>query len=200
MRNAREPKYYHPDIMRGRSSPVYNEINDLSAFFIDMNNTSGCSYITDLPLKMNGNTTKLFDIVIQNSKGEINNLIDVKIDVGWSKPSRLISSHTEWEKRLNSVKGTKTSFKQGANRTKVIGKFSKNLKYHSVFIAKRYIGNPFNKDYDDVRRKLKNVFLYVLSDTPKSNELHLSNFEIIEKMDIRHDEFERLLLNLRKSK
>ena len=194
-RNARKPKFYNPNIKRGRSSSISSELEDLTALFISLNNPNRCDYFTDQPMKFSGSTPKYPDIVIQNSNGLIKNIIDVKADIGWDR-SGLYSLCEEWEKRINSVKGTTTSFKQGIDKSIIDGQFSKNLKCHVVVITKENSGEEIDNDYERVKRKLKNVCLYILSDGLHPNEYHLSISEIMEKIHIHHDDFDRLLSHI----
>ncbi len=131
---SRDPKYYNPNIYRGRSSSISSELEDLTALFIALNNPHQCNYFADQPIKFEGSTTKYPDIVIQNKDGSIKNLIDVKTDIGWNRES-MYSFCAEWEKRIESVKGTDTEFRKGKNKEKLVGRFSDELKYHILLIS-----------------------------------------------------------------
>jgi hypothetical protein len=146
-------------------------------------------------MKFEGTTTKYPDIVIQNNKKKVFNLIDVKTDIGWNR-SGLFSFCKEWEKRIESVKGTKTSFKNGIDKSVVKGSFSKKLKYHVVVITKVNSGNKIDEDYGKVKEQLKNVCLYILSDGLHPNNYDLSVPEIMERIKIHHDDFDRLLSHI----
>jgi len=119
---SRDPKFYNPNIQRGRSSSISSELEDLTAFFIALNNPNKCSYFTDQPMKFEGSTTKYPDIVIQNKDKSIRNLIDVKTDIGWNRDG-MFSFCEEWEKRIESIKGTETEFKQGKDKSINRGEF-----------------------------------------------------------------------------
>ena len=140
---SRDPKYYNPNVKRGRSSSISSELEDLTAFFIALNNPNQCSYFTDQPMKFEGSTTKYPDIVIQNKDEKIKNLIDVKTDIGWNRDA-MFSFCEEWERRIESIKGAKTKFKQGKDKSIYHGIFSKELKYHVLVISKINSGKKLN--------------------------------------------------------
>ncbi len=195
---SRDPKYYNPNIKRGRSSSISSELEDLTALFIALNNPNQCLYFTDQPMKFEGSTTKYPDIVIQNNDGAIENLIDVKTDIGWNRDG-MYSFCEEWEKRIESIKETETSFKQGKDKSIKYGVFSKNLKYHVMVVSKINSGNKIENDYRKVKGELNNVCLYVLSDGVHPNNYEYSLSETIKNITIHSDEFERLFSYINKA-
>jgi len=194
---SRDPKYYNPNIKRGRSSSISSELEDLTALFIALNNPNQCSYYTDQPMKFQGTTTKYPDIVIQNKNGLIKDLIDVKTDIGWNRGG-MYPFCKEWEERIESIKGTKTSFKQGKNKLMTDGTFSKKLKYHVLVVSKINSGNKIDSDHVNVNKDFKNVSLYVLSDGVHPNNYKFSISETINKINIIEKEFDRLLSYINK--
>jgi len=191
---ARLPKYYHPDIKRGRSTSISSDLEDLTALWIAFNNPNQCSYFTDQPIKFEGSTTKYPDIVIQNNKTfEIKNLIDVKTDIGWNREG-MYQFCEEWEKRIESVKNTNTSFRNGN------GFFSDELTYHVLVISKMNSGKKIEADYEKVREELKNVKLYILSDRVHPNNYEFDIGETMDKILIHKNEFDRLISHIKKSK
>ena len=195
---SRDPKYYNPNIKRGRSSSISSALEDLTALFIALNNPNQCLYFTDQPIKFEGSTTKYPDIVIQNKNGKIQNLIDVKTDIGWNRDG-MYSFCEEWEKRIESIKDTETSFRQGKNKSIIQGKFSKRLKYHVLVVSKVNSGKKIESDYKQVKNTLKNVSLYLLSHGVHPNNYEYSLSETIENIAINNEEFERLFAYINKA-
>jgi len=195
---SRDPKYYNPNIKRGRSASISSDLEDLTALFIALNNPHQCSYFTDQPIKFEGSTIKYPDIVIQNKDGQIENLIDVKTDIGWNRDGMYLFCE-DWERRIESVKGTETSFKQGKDKSIIHGAFSKELKYHILVVSKINSGKAIETDYEQVQKKLKNVYLYILSDGVHPNNYEYDISDTIENIAIHDDEFERLFLYLNKT-
>jgi hypothetical protein len=195
---SRDPKFYNPNIKRGRSSSISSELEDLTALFIALNNPNQCSYFTDQPMKFEGSTTKYPDIVIQDKDGTIKDLIDVKSDIGWNRDGMYFFCK-EWEKRIESIKGTETSFKQGKDKSVNHGTFSKRLKYHVLVVSKINSGKKIEADYVKVKKELKNVCLYILSDGVHPNNYERNISETIQVIDIHEDEFDRLFLYINKS-
>ena len=158
--NSREPKYYNPNIFRGRSASVSSQFEDLTALFIALNNKNQCTYYTDQPIKFEGSTTKYPDIVIQNEDSVIENLIDVKTDTGWNR-NGMYPFCMEWESRIESVKGRETSFSDGKSKAKIRGKFSARLKYHVIVASLVNSGKMISEDYQRVIEECRNVsFIY----------------------------------------
>jgi hypothetical protein len=195
-RNSREPKFYNPNIHRGRSSSISSELEDLTALFLALNNPNQCSYFTDQPMKFEGSSTKYPDIVIQNTDGLIKDLVDVKTDIGWDRDG-LYAFCQEWEKRIRAVKGKKTEFKHGKNKTKVQGKFSENLKYHVVVVSEKNSGSKIESDHRNVMTKLRHVCLYVLSKGEHPNNYKYDGEELLERIEINNNEFQRLVSHIR---
>ena len=195
---SREPNYYNPNIKRGRSSSISSRLEDLTALFIALNSPKQCSYFTDQPIKFKGSTTKYPDVVIQNKNGNIENLIDVKTDIGWNR-SGMYRFCEEWEKRIESIRGTDTSFKQGKDKTINQGVFSKELKYHILIVSKINSGKIIDSDYEQVKKKLKNVYLYILSDNVHPNNYKYDISNTIDNIIINRNEFERLFHYLNKT-
>ncbi|MBV1713938.1 MAG: hypothetical protein KUA37_18320 [Desulfomicrobium sp.] len=195
---SRDPKYYNPNIKRGRSASISSALEDLTALFIALNNPNQCLYFTDQPIKFNESTVKYPDIVIQNKNGTIQNLIDVKTDIGWNR-SGLYSFCDDWEKRIESIKNTKTTFRLGKEKKIVQGKFSNDIKYHILIISKINSGNQIIKDYAEVKNKLKNVCLYVLSEEIHPNNYEYEINETLEKIKIIKEDFCRLFEYINKT-
>jgi len=156
-----------------------------------LNNPNNCNYFTDQPLQFKGSTTKYPDIVIQDIKGVIKNLIDVKTDIGWNRQG-MYTFCKDWEKRIEKIKGTKTQFKTGINKEIKSGTFSKSLKYHILVVSKINSGKMIDEDHIRVRNEFKNVLLYILSDKLHPNNYEYSIEETMKRISINNKEFEKL--------
>lgn len=188
--DSRQPKYYNPNIKRGRSSSISSELEDLTALFIALNNPNVCSYYTDQPIKFEGSTTKYPDIVIQNQSGVIQNLVDVKTDIGWNR-NGMFAFCKEWEKRIESVKGTNTEFREGDTKIWNQGRFSRRLKYHVMIVTNKNSGKSLEKDYIKVKEQFRNIRLYILSEGLHPNNYKFSLPETMSRIQINHREFDR---------
>ncbi len=190
--NSREPKFYNPNIFRGRSYSISSELEDLAALFIALNNPNKCNYYTDQPIKFIGSNTKYPDIVIQQEDGTIRDLIDIKTDTGWNR-NGMLQFCKEWESQIEAVKGSITEFSKGKTKQKKSGCFSEDLKYHVVVVSQVNSGKQILKDYDLVLNQCANVNLYILSDGMHPNNYGISQEEILNGIKINYPEFERLL-------
>lgn len=190
--NAREPKYYNPNIFRGRSTSISSELEDLTALFIALNNPNPCNYFTDQPLKFSNAKTKYPDIVIQHENEVIYDLVDMKADTGWNRDG-MLKFCKEWEQYIESVQGKETQFVNGKTKNKHTGKFSDNLKYHVVVATEVNSGKKILEDYESVKKQCKNVELYILSKGIHPNNYDLSPDEVLKKIIINNSEFDRLM-------
>lgn len=195
--SAREPKFYNPNIYRGRSTSISSELEDLTALFIALNNPNLCNYFTDQPIKFEGSTTKYPDIVIQNNddSGLICNLVDTKADTGWNRDG-MLSFCEEWDQLIASVKGKKTKFSNGKTKLTQEGKFSDDLHYHVVVATEINSGKQILEDYKTIKEKCENVSLYILSSDVHPNNYDLSQEEILKKINIKQCEFDRLMQHI----
>ena len=190
--DSREPKYYNPNIFRGRSTSISSELEDLTALFIALNNPNACNYFTDQPIKFTGSTTKYPDIVIQHENGVIHDLVDMKADTGWNRDG-MFKFCNEWEARIEEIKGTETQFVNGKTKEKLKGKFSKDLKYHVVVGSEVNSGKKILEDYKLVENQCHNVKLYILSKGIHPNHYGATQAEVLNKISINHTEFDRLM-------
>jgi hypothetical protein len=190
--DSREPKYYNPNIFRGRSTSVSSELEDLTALFLALNNPNQCNYFTDQPVKFEGSTTKYPDIVIQQADGVIYDLVDMKADTGWNRDG-MLKFCLEWEERIELVKGTSTVFVNGKTKKKHEGSFSPNLKYHVVVASEVNSGKKILDDYEEVKEQCTNVELYLLSKGIHPNHYGLAQEDVLDKLEINLSEFDRLM-------
>jgi hypothetical protein len=196
--NSRDPKYYNPNILRGRSSAISSDLEDLMALFLALNNPNPCKYFTDQPIRFNGSTTKYPDIVIQEANNSINHLVDMKADTGWNRDG-MLKFCQKWDDQIEAIKGTKTEFVQGKSKERQFGEFSTALKYHVVVATEVNSGKKVSEDYNAVRDQCKNVRLYYLSKGKHPNGYQHSADETLNRVKINVAEFDRLLGNIIKT-
>lgn len=204
---AGKSKFPNQNVFRGRNASVSSSLEDLFADFLAKNNPNKCTYYIDQPMKFGlEKFPKYPDIAIQNQDGVIEHLIDMKADLGWNR-NGMLEFCSKWSKRIEDVKTHPTTFNNGNSKDPVTGKlvgtkrdgvFSENLHYHIVVATQYNSGNKVVDDYKEVNNKdnfeFKNVSLYILSGAKKHpNDQTISQEELLNKMDIRPDEFKRLL-------
>lgn len=187
---SRETKYYNPNIKRGRSASISSSFEDLTAIFIALNNPNQCHYFVDQPLRFEGSTTKYPDIVIQDINGDIKDLIDVKTDIGWNRAG-MYPFCEEWEKRIESIKGTNTQFKVGTTKEVKSGRFSNDLRYHILVASQENSGSKVIEDHKHVKDNMNNVYLYLLSDGVHPNNYKMNQEDTLNLVNIHESEFER---------
>ena len=192
--DARKSKFAHPHIHRGRSRSISSELEDLLALYLAKNNPTPCEYYTDQQVRFGGRT-RYPDIIVQQSDGTINDLIDVKSDIGWKRDS-LFEFCSEWEATINEMKGKTVSFLRGADKQRINGKFSDKLKYHVVLISRLNSSKVLEEHYNRVRSELDNVDVYLLSGGRHPNDYGIDREELLSRMEIDHAEFGRLMTSI----
>ena len=189
--SSRNSLFPEEGIHRGRSASISSGLEDLAAQFIYHNNPNKCTYYIDQPLRFNGNSTRYPDIVILNTNHEISHLIDMKADLGWNR-NGMQKFCSEWSDRIEAITGTETGFSHGKTKEKQIAKFSKDLKYHIVVTTYVNSGKKIKEQYDSLK-ETENVNLYILSDKSHPNRYDLPPKDILDKMEIKKIEFDRLM-------
>jgi len=150
---ARKVKFPKDNIVRGRNAVISAHLEDLLAFFIASNNPKNCNYFTDQAIRF-GKNTFYPDVVIQKKCKGIDHLVDVKADIGWNRKG-MLNFCKDWDKRIELVKGQKTSFKDRANDEKLDGVFSQNLKYHVVIVSLVNSGKLVEEHKMEVQKNVK---------------------------------------------
>lgn len=193
---ARNPKFYNPNILRGRSKSVSSDMEDLTALFLALNLNRHAMFYTDQPVKFIGyRQPKYPDILIHESNGNINHLVDTKTDMGWNR-NGVFEFCKEWNALINSVKGSETEFKTGKDGEVLKGLFSSNLKYHVVVASEVNSGRQILEDYERVKNECLNVNLYLLSKGCHPNSYQFSPQKILANIEINYPDFERLVCNI----
>ncbi|HDY7910619.1 TPA: hypothetical protein RQK48_004233 [Vibrio vulnificus] len=190
---ARNPRFYNPNILRGRSKSVSSDMEDLTALFLALNLSRHAMFYTDQPVKFTGQRqSKYPDILIHESSGQIKHLVDTKTDMGWNR-NGVLPFCKEWDALIESVKGTETEFKTGKDGQIVQGVFSTDLKYHVVVASEVNSGRQILEDYERVKSECQNVNLYLLSKGCHPNSYKYSPQGILENIEVNHSDFERLV-------
>lgn len=187
--NARKPTCNSLNIYRGRSASISNNVEDLTALFIALNNPNDCKYFIDQPMQFQNSSYKYPDIVIQNTDGLIYDLVDVKTDIGWNR-NGMLEFCKKWEDAIEKVRNTPTSFKTGINKQKRDGHFSETLHYHILVLSKINCGKNIEAVHSQVLKEFKNVSLYILSEKVHPNSYDV-NIDVAKKITINNNEFER---------
>lgn len=198
---SRNSKFPSANIHRGRSVSISGYLEDLFALFIATNNSKkDCNYLIDQPMSfpssdLNKQVTKYPDIAIQDQPDLIiTDLIDMKTDLGWNR-NGMLDFCEDWNRTIELSKGKPTKFKDGKTKEKKDGTFSKNLHLHIVVASQINSGKKVLDHYEEIKN-LENVSLYILSDKVHPNSYEFSDKTIFDRMEIRHDEFNRLLNNI----
>jgi hypothetical protein len=192
--NARKSKFEHSRIFRGRSSSISSQLEDLLALYLVKNSSKKYSYFVDQSIKVVGTKNNKYPDIVLFEKEKIFHLIDVKADIGWNR-NTMFDFCEEWNQIIETWKLKQFSLKTGETKELISGTFDENLKLHIVIISLKNSGKKILEDKIQIDKKLKNIRLYILSDGVHPNEYKPTN-EILKKLDIKNDEFSRLLKNI----
>lgn len=114
--NAREPKFYNPNILRWRSISISSELEDLTALFLALNNNNDCFYYTDQHIKVEFASNKYLDILVFNKIDSfVSHLVDVKTDIWWDRKG-MKDFCIQRDKRIEELKSLKFSLKTWNNK------------------------------------------------------------------------------------
>lgn len=192
---AREPRFIGSRVERGRSRSISSDLEDLMAAYLEKQDCQNDrTFFVDQPINLDGRI-RYPDIMIQNSNGVIENLIDMKTDMGWAR-GKLIELAEEWNKRIGSIRSQDAvKFKRGRDKTVVPGTFSKRLKYHIVVLSMKNGGKVTEKHFDIIKNgAFPNVEIYKLSLGEHPNTYAES--DKIKKTSANFDDFDALQRNL----
>ncbi len=170
-KNARSSAFKHERVSRGRSHSISGMLEDLMAAYLATHDLYGRKFFVDQPIRMmlpDGEgpkklKTKYPDIVVQNTNGVIENLIDLKADLGWMR-NELFDFALKMDGQIEEIKDSQTSFKRGEDKVLLEGHFSPNLKHHIIIVTMKNSNKKAELDFQRVQGELPNVEIYCLSD------------------------------------
>ena len=188
---ARHPKIRLQNISRGTSRVVSFEVEDLTAAFLATNLGTDYKFLIAQKMKVEAMSSFEPDVVVIKGN-QIHDIIDVKMDLG-RRRSDFFEEGEKWRDRLTQLKGMECSFIDGVSKERQFSSFASSVKCHMVVIS---AGNISSEQLQYQVSKYDNydtVELYVLSENLHPNTYHKTPSEIIEIMNVRDDEFHRLL-------
>jgi len=187
---ARFPRFYHPKIKRGRSHVIPGQVEDLLAAFFAFNLVSDYEYFVDQAITT-GKTALYPDVAIAKDK-KIDNIVDIKMDLGWNRDG-FVAFCEEQEKKLDDINRKDCFITDGIKKEKALYKFGDDVKYHVVVVSDQNISSEkFERNMKGVE-KLTSVKAYSLSAKLHPNTYNKTIDEIIKGMTINNNEFIRLL-------
>ncbi|SPY77123.1 hypothetical protein [Providencia rustigianii] len=193
--DSRETYVENNRVFRGRSHSISGIFEDLFADYLSKNLPDSNQYFVDQPLFSSVANIRFFpDILIMND-GVSKNIIDLKLDFGWSR-NKVFTFCDAWNEKIDKLKGASFTFNDGITKEKKNGFFSDNLKYHVVVSTKLNNGNNFIEIKDNVTKNLEHVELYILTDKVHPNDYKSTPEERVKKIHIYIDEFSRLINKL----
>ena len=195
--DARLPKIPYENIeniSRGNSRIVSSEVEDLTAALLSTNLHGEYLFLTDQSMRVENVRRFVPDVVIMK-ENVIHDIIDVKMDLGRRRDD-FYTEGSKWEDILQQINGKDCSFIDGVTKERKYASFADNVRCHIIVISSGNI-NPeqFRKQiskFDDY----ESVDVYCFSEDLHPNTYHQTPEEIVEIMNIRSDEFDRLLENI----
>ncbi|WP_231136930.1 hypothetical protein [Providencia rettgeri] len=193
--NSRKTYVENKRVFRGRSHSISGIFEDLFADYLSKNLLDSNQYFVDQQVFSSTANIRFFpDILIMND-GVSSNIIDLKLDFGWTRNDIFAFCDT-WNQKIDKLTGTSFTFNDGVSKEKKNGFFSDNLKYHVVVLTKLNNGSNFIEIQDNVTKNLGHVELYILTDKVHPNDYKNTPEERMKKIHICMSEFSRLMNEL----
>lgn len=192
--DARSPKFPYENIARGNSRIVSSEVEDLTAAFLSTNLHGEYEFLTDQSMRVEGVRRFVPDVVIMK-QNVIHDIIDVKMDLGRRRDD-FYTEGGKWEDILQQINGKDCSFIDGVTKERKYASFADSVTCHIIVISSGNI-NPeqFRQQFSKFN-DYESVDVYCFSENLHPNTYHQTPEEIIGIMNIRSDEFDRLLKNI----
>ncbi len=200
-RKARIPHFFHPKIKRGKSRSISGLSEDLLAFFLSVNLIGDYDFFVDQQITLEGESNSIRPDVILCKDKKIDNIIDVKTDLGW-KRDKFGDFCIELNEKVQERKSKKVSVRllkeTGLESEKTEIETTKNLSYHIVIISDRNISeDQLKRNLEKINdAKLENIDVYILSSKIHPNHYGMTVDKVLDAMVINNTEFIRLLENL----
>jgi hypothetical protein len=193
---AKLPRYYHPEIHRGRSHSIASITEDLVAAFIAFNLTKKYTIYIDQPITIHAiNKTVYPDIAICQD-GEIMNIIDVKMDLGWIR-NGLESICKENNMFLKSIRNKDGNIKDGINKIRKSVIISRNLKYYMLIVSGCNITiRNLEEQIEKAKKYEPDVLCYVLSGGEHPNAYNITDDEFMERVVIYNKNFDKFFYDI----
>ncbi|MCX8974727.1 hypothetical protein NLN78_14280 [Citrobacter portucalensis] len=193
---ARNTRFPSRNVLRGRSHSVSSEFEDLFANYLSNCMNDDHYFYVDQPISIFCPTPKIQypDILILKD-GIASHLLDIKMDNGWNRHGLKDFSNAK-NILMDEINGCDFKYNEVLDNTKVPkeAKFSNHVTYHIVFATS--VNGSKNLEHDAKQLETKNVKLYILTDKTHPNHYGANRIGIQEKINIRKDEFSRLISNL----
>lgn len=194
--SAREPKFVNQKISRGRSRSISSSVEDLFAHYLSGQIECDHIYINQ-PISIDGFKNLIYpDLVIVRDK-RIIAFIDFKMDMGWKRDGLYDLCRKQYD-RLKKARGKKCKLKEGVSKREYFYIIDKKATFAIVIFTDRNISPNLLMSQLQKSSELKpNLEVFVLTAQEHPNEYNISPEDLIQKMEIRDNEFKRLINRLR---
>lgn len=188
-RKAREPKFYHPNIKRGKSHTMASQVEDLFAFYLSINLTKDYKFFVDQALNFGKRQFNPDISIIDN--GTLIHSLDIKTDLGWNR-----DGFTEFcgnkEKNIKEFFGVELSVTDGVTKKKFKINTPSKFHYHVVILSGTNINKEKLNKHLYAVSKLKYVHTYVLFPNEHPNYYGNDVEQFINSVTINKKDFKRL--------
>jgi hypothetical protein len=198
-REAREPKFSHDKIRRGRSHSISSIAEDLFAHYLVQNIEVDSIYV-DQPITVGKIKDQSYPDIILEKNGVLADFMDLKMDMGWHRDG-LYSLCAQKHKWINFARGKDCKIRDGKDKVDTFHKISENASFNIVIISDKNANKEkINAQILKSKRFNPDVEVFVLSSNEHLNKYGLSVSELMKKVNIKEKEaeFSRLLKKLEK--
>jgi hypothetical protein len=196
--SARNTRFQNPLVGRGRNHSVSGDFEDLFAHYLSNCMGTSYSFRVDQPITvLEANLNTQYPDILISEHGVTSHLVDLKMDTGWNREG-LENFASIKHALMDKFKQKKFKYNEIEGNVKVSkpGTFAEDVTYHIV-IATTVNGAKNLADVaKGIQKKYSNIKTYLLTEKFHPNEYGYSKEALLEKIQINHDEFIRLIKNI----
>jgi hypothetical protein len=194
-KEARKPKFRDNKILRGRSHSISSSAEDLLALFLVKNINPDLLYI-DQPISVEGiKGVKYPDIIIVNN-GEVTNFCDLKMDMGWNR-SGLYGLCEEQFNWIKTVRGKTCRIKDGISKKISYYKISADATNNIIVVSDQNSNKSLYNQIEKTKKMNPVSEVFLLTSGKHLNSYKISVGELVKEINIKNEEFEKLIEKLR---
>lgn len=196
--SAREPKFVNQKISRGKSHSISSLTEDLFAHFLSGQIECDHIYI-DQPINIDGFKNLICPDLVTVRDNCITAFIDFKMDMGWNRYGLYDLCKKQYD-RLKKARGKKCKLKEGISKKEHFYIIDREATFSVVIFTDRNINQDLLKRQVQKSLDLKpDLEIFILTSRKHPNEYHISPEDLIQKVEIRDDEFKKLINRLGKN-
>lgn len=196
--SARNSKFPNRKISRRRSHSTSSSVEDLFAHFLSGQIECDHIYI-DQPISIDGFKNPIYPDLAIVHNNHITAFIDFKMDLGWNRDGLYDLCKKQYD-RLKKARGKKCKLKEGISKKEHFYVIDGEATFSVVIFTDRNINQDLLRHQVQKLLDLRpDLEIFILTSREHPNEHHISPEDLIQKMEIKDDEFKKLINRLGKN-